>query len=100
MKLYLDNKNKIIAVNSTDRSDLKEIELDETAYDFPFTGWSETRICCYRVEVQDGHISMITPYVPTYMISVLENLASENKKLARKNAELEDALCELSMLIE
>lgn len=81
MKLYVDDKGCIMAVNSTDRTDLTEIYVDDTAEDFVFKGWSETRICCYRIKVTDGAITMFTPYVPTHMISAIENLESRNAEL-------------------
>ena len=81
MKLYTDEQGRIFAVGSTERTDLTEIEVDENSFDFPFKGWSETKICCYRIEVTDGHISMMTPYVPTNVIGALDSLGSENEEL-------------------
>ena len=90
MKLYVDKNGCIMAVNSTERTDLTEIYVDDTLDDFAFKGWSETRICCYRVEVTDGVITMFTPYVPTHMISALENLEKQNTEL-RATQEENDA---------
>lgn len=81
MKLYVDLHGRIMAINATERTDLAEIEVDENAMDFPFKGWSESRICCYRVNVENGRITMMTPYVPTHMISALENLETKNAQL-------------------
>jgi len=78
MKIYIDEDGKIIDVRSTDRTDLTEIELDETAIDYPFSGWSDARICCYRVEVEDGQVIMFTPYVPTNIIPKIEDLEAKN----------------------
>lgn len=110
MILYLDKEKRIMAVNTTDREDLTAVEFDETAEDFPFTGWSETRICCYRIGYhyeqtgteeqtdEEGNIievpvyseyatiDMMTPYVPTHMMSALENLEKQN---AEQKMELE-----------
>lgn len=112
MILYVDKEKRIMAVNSTERTDLTAVEVDETAEMFPFTGWSDTRICCYRIDYhyeqtvteeqmdEEGNaievtvyseyatIDMMTPYVPTHMMSALENLESKNTELEAQNAEL------------
>lgn len=114
MKLYLDNQNRITAVNSTDRTDLHMIELDETAPDYPFTGWSVVRICCYKIgyttevvseetdadgnvisQVLKYHINMLTPYVPTHMLSAIEQLEKENKVQSEAILTTDEAAIEL-----
>lgn len=110
MILYLDKEKRIMAVESTERTDLTEVKVDETAEMFPFAGWSDTRICCYRIDYryeqigteeqtdEEGNIievpvyseyatiTMMTPYVPTHMMSALENLEKQN---AEQKMELE-----------
>lgn len=77
MTIYTDSSGRIMAAGSTDRTDLTAVELDESAIDYPFKGWSDIRICCYRIQAQRGHITMMTPYVPTHMIAVLETQDSK-----------------------
>ena len=54
MKVYVDNEQKIRAVNSTDDTSLTELIInDETN---PFKDWSEAKICCYKVTVSKGFV--------------------------------------------
>lgn len=46
MILYVDNENRIKSVNAVLPS-LTPIEIDDT--NNPFDGWSEAKICCYKV---------------------------------------------------
>lgn len=121
MLLYVDNKNRIMAVHSTGRTDLTEVKVDETSDMFPFSGWSDTRICCYKIgyyypqtgtEPQEiineetgetetvevpvyseyAEINMFTPYVPTHMMSALENLEKKSKELREKQEEHTESL--------
>ena len=73
MKVYVDNEQKIRAVNSTDDTSLTELIInDETN---PFKDWSEAKICCYKVTVSEGYVTMMTPYVDTRVVEQLDNLA-------------------------
>lgn len=99
MKLFTDDNGRILAVDSTERTDLIEIEVDESAEDFPFKGWSDVKVCCYRVEVTDGHISMMTPYVPTNVIGALENMESKNAEMKAENEMLMECVLEMSALV-
>ena len=59
MKIYVDERGNIFDVDSTLDPNLTEIELDDESN--PFKDWSMDRICCYRVAVHDGRITMMTP---------------------------------------
>ena len=74
MILYVDSENKIRAVNSTSDTTLKPLYVDETTPEFPFTGWSTAKICCYKVTVVDGVITMMTPYVDSRMLEAVDNM--------------------------
>ena len=113
MKLYLDNKNEIMAVNSTDRTDLTEITVDDNE----FMGWSDVRICCYRINYyypqietktqtneetgetievpvysEYATITMMTPYVPTHIIAAM-------KQLDEQHTETEQGMTEMDLRI-
>lgn len=60
MILYVDNRGCIKDVGSSSNSSLRRIEISEEGN--PFEGWSVDRICCYRIEEQEGRIVMMTPY--------------------------------------
>lgn len=77
MILYVDSENRIKDVGSTEDSSLTEVYVDETADMFPFTGWSEDKICCYKITVNDGIITMMTPYVDS---KALPHIEEQGKK--------------------
>lgn len=77
MKLYVDNDNCIRAVGSTDNPSLTELIVDETAENFPFKGMSTARICCYKVNVSDGVVTMYTPYRPSSALEYIDEVGHE-----------------------
>ena len=72
MKVYVDSENKIRAVGTTTDTSLTEVFIDETADSFPFKGWSIAKICCYKVNVADGVVTMMTPYVDSRMLESID----------------------------
>ena len=51
MKVFVNKEGNIKAVHVSDDTSLQMYELDETVNDFPFSGWSDARIMCYRINV-------------------------------------------------
>jgi len=74
MILYVDSENKIRAVNTTTDASLKALYVDETNLMFPFKGWSTAKICCYMVEVSDGVVTMMTPYVDSRCLEFVDQM--------------------------
>lgn len=72
MILYVDSENKIKAVDKTTDESLTSLYVDENNESFPFKGWSTARICCYRVTVENGVITMKTPYVDSKMLDSID----------------------------
>lgn len=72
MILYVDNENKVRAVNTTTDTSLTPLYVDETADSFPFKGWSVAKICCYKVSVSDGIVTMYTPYVDSRLLESID----------------------------
>lgn len=66
MIIYVNEKGEIHDVNFTNNSSLIAIELNEEGN--PFEGWTEDKICCYKVAVQEGRVVMMTPYVDSRLI--------------------------------
>ena len=66
MKVYINQNNEIKAVNTA--SDASLLELDILDEFNPFAEWSEEKICCYKVNVKDGRVVMMTPYVDSKLI--------------------------------
>lgn len=78
MKVYTDSNGCIKDVGSTSDPNLIEVEINDE--ENPFTGWSDARICCYRVEVTDGHVTMMTPYVDTRLIDFIDKYGTLTKE--------------------
>lgn len=88
MKLYIDEQDRIADIGTAKSDNLREIYIDENAEDFPFKGWSNTRLKCYVIEVENGRVTMFAPYVP---LEYIEKLEQQDKELTL----MQLALCEL-----
>ena len=86
MKVYVDSENKIRAVGTTTDTSLTEVFIDETADTFPFKGWSTAKICCYKVTVVDGIVTMMTPYRDSTTLDYIDEIGqdADNKTEALK----------------
>lgn len=74
MILYLNDKSEIHDVNSTEDLSLTPVYVDENNEEFPFKGMSNEGICCYKVTVDDGVITMFTPYVDSKVVPHIDQL--------------------------
>ena len=75
MIVFVDSENKIKAVNTTHDHSLTPLEINDEAN--PFNGWSTAKICCYKVNVSNGFVIMMTPYVPSSSIEGLDNTGKQ-----------------------
>ena len=76
MKVFVDEQNHIKDVGSTNDETLREVEIaDETN---PFEGWSTAKICCYKVEVNNGVVTMFTPYVASSTLDFINEIGTAN----------------------
>lgn len=79
MKVFVDKDGCIRAVGSTTDTSLTEVIInDETN---PFKDWSAAKICCYKITVQDGIVTMYTPYVDSNLIPHIDQLGKETEAL-------------------
>lgn len=76
MKVYVDSENKIRDVGSTSDTTLTELTINDE--DNPFKGWSKAKICCYMVTVVDGVVTMMTPYIDSKMLDMVDRLGKQN----------------------
>ena len=90
MILYVNEENEIKDVNIT--SDKSLIPLEVNDEENPFKNWPVAKICCYKVDVSDGMVTMMTPYIDSRLIEHISRLGESQKAIA----EIEQALCELS----
>ena len=95
MKVYVDSENKIRAVGTTTDTSLTEVFIDETADSFPFKGWSTAKICCYKVNVVDGIVTMMTPYVDSRLLDMVDTMGHQIDKATpytdKKTAYIDDS---------
>ena len=82
MKVFVDEENRIKDVDSTEDTSLREVYVDETSEDFPFTGKSPQFICCYKIEADDnGIITMWTPYVDSKALPHIDEQGKKDEDL-------------------
>lgn len=107
MIIFVNDKWEIHDVNINSLSDpsLTEVEIIDDDLN-PFTNWTVAKICCYKVAVSDGHVTMCTPYVDSRLISHIDQLGRANDVLTVENEEqseeitgLGDAIIEMSEII-
>ena len=77
MILFVDSENKVRAVNHTEDSTLTPLYVNENDTTYPFDGWSTAKICCYQVSVQDGIVTMMTPYVDSKMLDTIDMMGHQ-----------------------
>lgn len=98
MYVSVNKKNEIKEVGiSTDMS-LTSLYVDENNEDFPFKGWSDAKICCYKVEVKDGIITMFTPYIDSRLVEHFDQLGKDTEYNASGIAENSDGLFDIATL--
>lgn len=119
MTVFVNSKNEIKAVNSTTDQSLTPIEIDDEAN--PFNGWTEAKICCFKIVVDGNRIVGLSPYINSKLLdhfSQLGNICDTNAEdivetqigltetyeATETNAtdiiDLELALCEVYELLE
>ena len=77
MYLSVNEYNEVKKVGVDEN--LTVLFVDETREDFPFSGMSEARICCYRINVKDGIIMMMTPYMDSISLDVIDQLGQSTE---------------------
>lgn len=75
MIVFTDEKGCIKDVNTTSDTSLIEVHINDE--ENPFSNWTIAKICCYRVEVTDGYVTMMTPYVDSRLIEHIDQLGKE-----------------------
>lgn len=74
MIVYVNENQEIKDVNTTNLEGLTPLEISDE--NNPFANWSIAKICCYKVEVIDGIITMMTPYVDSRLIEHIDQLGN------------------------
>ena len=75
MIVFVDNDNCIKAVDSTLDTTLTPLEIDDN--DNPFADWSKSKICCFQVNIENGRVTMFTPYIPSEALDYIDSIGKE-----------------------
>lgn len=75
MILFVNDKGEIKDVDFTKDTSLIPLEVNDV--DNPFIGWSVAKICCYRVTVSDGRVTMMTPYIDSRLLEHIDQLGKQ-----------------------
>lgn len=85
MKIGINELYQIKQIREITDTSLTTIELDETAENYPFKGWSDTKILCYCYKADENGTS-IYPYIDTNLI---EKIEMDNAKILQLQSEVE-----------
>lgn len=80
MTIYINDRNEIHDVGSTTDTTLTPVEVTDGSFD----GMSEALICCYKVNVVDGNVTMRTPYVPSTVLESIDRLGKQTEAITPK----------------
>lgn len=91
MVLFVNDKGEIKDIDATEDKSLTALEITGNN---PFEGWSDARIRCYRVEVRDGEVVMMTPYVSSTILDHIDYLGHGTERVAENIINTQMALTE------
>ena len=94
MYISVNSQNEIKEVGISADTSLTSLYVDENNENFPFKGWSEVKICCYKVEVKDGIVTMLTPYIDSRLIDNFDQLGKVSETNANDISDTMDGLTE------
>lgn len=80
MLIFVNDRGEIHDVNTTTDPKLTPIEVTDGSLD----DMSEALICCYRVKVEDGVVTMRTPYVPSTVLESIDRLGKQTEAITPK----------------
>ena len=80
MKIYVNERNEIHEVNTCTDPSLIELEVTDGTFD----GWSKAKICCYKATVNEGKVTMLTPYVDSRLIEHIDQLGKQTEAITPK----------------
>lgn len=91
MILFVNEKGEIKDIDATEDKSLTALEITGNN---PFEGWSDARIRCYRVEVRDGEVVMMTPYVSSTLLDHIDYLGRSTHAVSESVTNTQMALTE------
>ena len=81
MRIGINSLYQIKQMREITDLSLTVIELDETAYEYPFKGYSDTKILCYCYKADETGLS-VYPYIDTNLIEKFDGYAKTVESLA------------------
>lgn len=81
MRVFINTNGEIKDVGFTQNDSLMEVELPEGHV---FESWSVAKICCYKIDFENGVYSGYSPYVDTALIDHIDALGQQNAILAEQ----------------
>lgn len=78
MYVSINKKGEIKSVGVSTDPALTTVFIDDV--NSPFIGWSNAKICCYKVTVKDGIVYMMTPYIDSRLIEHFDSLGIANEE--------------------
>ena len=77
MYVSVNDKNEIKEVGISTNPLLTSLYINDE--ENPFNGWSNAKICCFKVNVKDGIVTMMTPYVDSISLDVIDQLGKSTE---------------------
>lgn len=79
MILYVNGKNEVVDVNATENKNLIPLVVNEDIEENKsFLSYSIAKMCCYKVEVENGILTSYIPYVNDKLIQHIDRLSTQN----------------------
>lgn len=97
MILYVNQNGEIKDVNVTSDESLIPLTIDDETS--PFKDWSVAKICCYKVTVTGGQVTMMTPYVDSRLIEHIDKLGNGHELNESDITDTRGAIMELYEMI-
>ena len=88
MKVFINENNEIKDVNTTSDKTLTAIEVPAGVFD----NWPVAKICCHKVDLDNGQYAGFTPYVDSRIIEHIERLGAGNEENVEQNAILQSTV--------
>ena len=76
MIVFVDSENRIKAVNHTTDETLTPLEIIDDEEN-PFATWSHAKICAYKCTVNEGRVTMMTPYIASSALDYIDAIGKE-----------------------
>lgn len=92
MYVSVNDRNEIKMVGVSADPSLTSLFINDDMN--PFKGWSEAKICCYKVIVKDGIVMMMTPYVDSRLLDHFDQLGLHSEENAEGLTDTQMALTE------